>query len=229
MKHVLVVCDSHGSDYGAETYATRIKQSLQRTTCVDILSFGGKPISQIHEEVKAVIVQHYDFCILQVGNPDVHPRMPWRLLKGIRSVGIRFVRDSWFSVPPKWQYRSPVKFPLFILRLCLIRVVPSYYASISDIIHSHIKLYDMLSENCDLVLSFPLFEVNEFVYGSSHNQRARAVNCALSRHYGHKFVTLPILSPKVYKLHFNHDCFHFRDSYHRLLGQSISNEFFQNR
>jgi len=101
MKKVLIICDSHGTEWGAIGYAWQIKNTLNRDR-VGILEYGGVKLSKIYEEIQEnkTMLEDYDIIILGIGNPDIHPRMPKIIMNIFKKFGLKSVRDSYFSVPP---------------------------------------------------------------------------------------------------------------------------------
>lgn len=222
-KKVLLVTDSHGTNYGIDNSYTELLLN-DGEYCITQVSYGGVPLDFFINEVKG-INGNFDIAIVQVGNPDVHPRMPSKILKFIRNKGIELCRDSLFSVPPKLEFTYFIRFPLFLVRLIFTRFYKEYYNSISDIQHKFKIIVETLESKSQRVIIFPLFKVHPFVYGQTHNKNVEEINNFLNNNYNGEFLKDEIIEFSFYSKFYNFDWFHFNNIYHekiyKLLKDSI--------
>ena len=215
---VLLVTDSMGSDYGATGFARVAYETWDAS--VNWLVYAGLPIAQVAEDLAERVTERYDVAVVQLGVPDVHPRFPLPVMRALRRLGLRFVRENFFFTPPRFGLLWLVKSPLLLLRLVSTRLHRACYTSTDDLVEIHGQIVAELSEKASRVLTLPVFEVSP-IYGRDHTTRARAANERLAAAYGEDFVRCPALEPSVYGRFRNHDYFHFRDPYHRLLAAEL--------
>jgi len=220
---ILVVCDSIGSPWGAKGFAHTLRDLVGEDITVSVHVYAGVPIQSILKTSLSSPQAKYDCVIVHVGNPDVHPRMPRRPLKALRSKGLTFCRDGLFSLPPFFSIQWLLRFPFFLFRVILTRIYREHYASVDEIVQNHIRLTDHLAKTCSRIIVIPLYEVPSIVYGAAHNIRTRAVNASLQHHYETLLFDRPSTSRAVYRRFYNWDAFHLRQPYHELLARDLLN------
>jgi hypothetical protein len=217
-RRVLIVTDSMGSDFGARGYAAVAK--AQWDAAVDVVTYAGLPIFMVAADLHSMALADYDVAIVQLGVPDVTSRFPLRIMQGLRKIGLKFVRESFFFVPPRFGMQWIAKLPLFVVRLVITRVYRASYTPNDDLVEIHRGIVERLRQSAARVLVLPVFEVSR-VYGRDQGRRARDINQKLAASYGPDFVRCPALEPGVYGRFRNHDFFHFRDAYHQLLAGEL--------
>ncbi|MCG6184563.1 hypothetical protein H1215_18960 [Anoxybacillus sp. LAT_38] len=218
---ILFISDSHGTDYGVKSYVSLICENLVDKE-VKKICYGGKPIDYFIEKVLSLNRdEKFDFAIIQIGNPDVHPRMPHKILKYFRSKGLTFCRDSLFSIPPSFNLSYILRFPFFLLRLILIRFYREYYNSNKEIQDKLTFLVKNLEEIADKIIILPLLKVNHHLYGEYHNNNVDIINDFLRKSYPDYIFTSKNLGYSVYKKEYNLDGFHFRDNFHIKLSEEL--------
>ncbi|WP_243388194.1 hypothetical protein [Bacillus kexueae] len=217
---ILFISDSHGTDYGVKSYVSLISE--KHTKKVKKICYGGMPIDYFIEKVSLLDKsEKVDLTIIQIGNPDVHPRMPHKVLKHLRSKGLKFCRDSLFSIPPTLNLSYLLRFPFFLFRLLLIRFYQEYYNSINEIQSKLAIIIRDLERISKKIIIVPLFKINSFVYGDYHNKNVDMVNSFLSNNYPDYFLTSANLNYEIYKKQFNLDGFHFNDRFHYKLSEEL--------
>lgn len=221
MKRVLIIADSHGADYGVCGYASRMKKKMRQTLDIDILKFGGVPIKKIRSQLCRTTYPQYDIVIFQIGNPDVHPRLPQGLLRVMRKIGGAVFRDSLFSVPPVLRWDYPLRLPLFLLRLVVIRFYREYYATDDEILSEFAKIIKKFRDNGAEFFIIPLFQVCPITYGKYHNDRVLRINSLLYSRWGRKVLHCTCLQEAHYRKCYNLDRFHFNDQYHEVLTEQL--------
>lgn len=220
MKRVLIVCDSVGADwprYRIYGYANLLAKELEGSASVEVRTYGGIPITGIIDDLKILRDQRFDVALLHVGNPDIHPRLPHRPLKALRSLGLRFCRERIFAIPPRLGIEWLLRAPLFLTRLAIIRVRRDFYSTVDETVKNHIALTEMLRSVASRVVVIPLFEVSSRVYGPAHNHRANEINARLATEYRDDFLIAAVVTSEVYSRFYEADAFHFKRPYHKLL------------
>lgn len=221
---LLIICDSHGAGYGTTGFAELITQYLGNDWEVDARMFGGIPVTDILEILKVSPLSYYDAAIVQTGNPDVHPRMPIRPLRWLRSKGFPFMRDSLFSVPPVFSGRYCMRFPFFLLRLIVMRFHQEFIIDIDTLIARTDDIVNLTKRASQTTIIVPIFEVKASVYTGSHNSRAVTVNKHLLDKFPELIVGDRMCSPEQYQDYYNRDGFHFKREYHDLLAAYLAKE-----
>jgi hypothetical protein len=219
MKNILIICDSHGTRWGAIGYAWQIKNKL-RNINIEILEYGGVGLNKIYEDIKKDIfkLEFYDMIIIGIGNPDIHPRMPKKIINLLKRFGLTFIRDSYFSVPPIINLSYLIRFPFFLLRLILIRFINETYLSNVMVVEYIDKIVNQLQYKTKKIIILPLFEVNELVYTNTHNQNAIEINTILKKKYVNDLFQSKLLDNNEYKKYYNYDGFHFKTIFHEKLS-----------
>lgn len=215
VKKVLIICDSHGASYGCKSYSELLKDSEHYN--VDIQTFAGLSTDKVIKEMK--LDNDHDYVIIQVGNPDVHPRMPRKLINKIKKVCPYIARDSLFSVPPQISLMYILRYPFFCIRRLVIKRMKKkeYMLSVDEVKNNLKTILERCSKNCKNIILFPLFEVDEKVYGKEHNTNAKIINDWLKENYEENFIDNKILNSTYYKKFYNKDHFHFTNEYHEEL------------
>jgi hypothetical protein len=222
MKKILIVCDSHGMNWGAIGYAWQIQKKLIEHQ-VDIVECPGLSIKKCARHFMDNLKERYDYDIVVfgLGNPDVHPRMPLVIMKFLKKITFNFVRDSYFSIPPKLVPSYFLRIPFFVLRLIIIRFVYESYTKPEKFIEHFDLIYQNLFSNNSENIILPVFMVNSILYTKKHNENAVLINEKLLRKYPKKFLSDDILKPTYYNKFYNVDLFHFKNEYHELLSDLI--------
>ncbi|MBF7081593.1 SGNH/GDSL hydrolase family protein [Desulfallas sp. Bu1-1] len=179
------------------------------------------PIKKINQALKNLTLNYYDLCIIQIGNPDIHPRMPINILKYFRKKGLAMFRDSLFSVPPIFGIKYLLRFPFFVIRLIFIRLHQEFYATNNEIIYEFQELIRIIKRSSSELIIMPLFEVNSIIYGKIHNIRAMEINKKILDLYKNIVLNSPLLESKTYRNYYNWDWFHFRQQYHNMLSELL--------
>ena len=217
-RRVLMVTDSMGTDYGAVGYAHVAKDSYPAT--VDVLHYAGLPAFMVAAILDELTLADYDVALVQLGVPDITSRFPLLIMKGLRKVGFKFIRERFFFTPPRFGWRWVAHLPLLVIRLVVTRVYRASFTSADDLVELIDHIVVRLRKHARRVVVLPVFEVSR-LYGRDHTRRAVDVNERLARLFGPDFVRVPALDPAVYGRFRNHDFFHLRDEYHRLLAQEL--------
>ena len=216
---VLIVTDSMGSDFGAVGYARVAKERFDAE--VEIRTYAGVPIRYVaHDIVEQQTFGDYDVAVLQLGVPDVTSRFPILVMRGLRKMGLRFIRESFFFTPPTFGVGWVLKAPLLLTRLIVTRIYRRSFTSADELVAMHGAIVAKLREHAPRVLVLPIFEVSR-IYGRDHARRARAANERLAGAYGDDFLRCPALDPTVYGRMRSHDFFHLRSEYHELLAGEL--------
>lgn len=216
---VLVLSDSHGTDYAGRSYVDFLSELLAaqpRPVAVVRHSFSGIPLAQWVGRLPDLLRGPYQAVIVQYGNADVHPRIPQRLRSGVRRTTGIGMRDTWFQVPPRLGVKYLVKLPFLVMKRVLIGVLGTEsYTSAQDLEAFFLTIRNLLPDGTPLIV-LPLVEVKPILYGKSHNRAAAAVNERLESHLGGSVLRLP--GPPRYVA----DGFHWREAYHRLLAEALA-------
>ncbi|OBY92285.1 hypothetical protein A6723_028625 [Pseudomonas sp. AU11447] len=207
-KKLLITCDSHGTNWGCIGYAELIRKSLEdKNWEVTTLAFPGLSLRKAAPSIIASLETKYDAVIIGLGNPDIHPRIPKKIIASLKKIGIRNIRDSYFSVPPFLSLSYFARLPLFILRLILIRFYKETYLSQNEIKRVLSKIIDVSLKKSKKTIIIPTFKINEKVYGTDHNTRSTDINNYLINNY-----TEHIVNPQK-KANYNIDFFHFKQNF----------------
>jgi len=167
-------------------------------------------------ELPAILGAGYDVVIVQYGNADVHPRLPWRVQEAIRKVTGVKLRDTWFQVPPRFGPKFLMKFPLQMLKRVLVWVLGSEsFTSTGRMLEFFQDVRARLPEGTRLII-VPLFGVRRWLYGTSHNEAVAALNARLRECFGDAVLTVPA-SPEYVT-----DGFHWTETFHRRLADALS-------
>lgn len=218
---MLVICDSHGTKWGALGYAWQLKKKLG-TNDVDIIEYGGISIQKIPFLLKESIQNsHYTHIIIGLGNVDVHPRMPLNVMKFCRKIKLFFIREGLFSVPPTLNLYYIIRLPFFILKLIIIRFFKQTYLSNDEIRTAIENIYIDLKDKGEYITILPLFEVNEIIYTNYHNIQSKNINSWLMKNYKNIFFDDQIVEKHFYKNYYNYDFFHFKTEYHNMLSDLL--------
>jgi hypothetical protein len=218
---ILFISDSHGTDYGVKSFVSIICENLVDKK-IKKICYGGKPLDYFIEKILSLNRdEKFDFVILQIGNPDVHPRMPHKILKYFRNKGLKFCRDSLFSIPPSFNLSYILRLPFFFFRLILIRFYREYYNSINEIQDKLTFLVEQLEKIADRIIIMPLFKVNHHLYGEYHNKNVEIINDFLRKSYPDYIFLSKNLDYSVYKKYYNLDGFHFRKNFHIKLSEEL--------
>jgi len=213
-----MITDSMGTDFGATGYAHVAKDTYPAT--VDVLHYAGLPAFMVAADLDERALEDYDVALVQLGVPDITSRFPLLVMKGLRKVGFTFIRESFFFTPPRFGWRWVVRLPLLMIRLVATRVYRASYTTADDLVELIDHIVVRLRKQAPRVVVLPVFQVSP-LYGRDHTRRALDVNDKLARLFGPDFVRLPALDPAVYGRFRNHDFFHLRDEYHRLLAREL--------
>lgn len=222
---ILILCDSHGANYGCKSYSMFLKEYYMGKSEVEIITYAGISLLKIVESLE--VFGDYDKIIIQIGNPDISPRMPYKFLQRMKKITNNFIRDSLFSIPPKLGFMYFCRLPLFILRLIVIRMMAkkNYYSTDEEFKKRYKKIYNILREHSNEVFIIQLFQCNEKIYGNFHNKRALKLNEWLKNEFGLKtFIDLEDYEVS-YKNYFNYDYFHLKTNYHEYLSKIIIDHF----
>ena len=211
---VTIVCDSHGAGYGTTGFAELFAKELSPDWRVVSHAFGGLSVRAIYEKLLEEEMPDSEVAVIQVGNPDVHPRMPIRPLRVLRSLGMSFCRDSLFSIPPKPSLRYCLRFPFFLVRLFVMRFHQEFLVSNKELREDFDRLIDYVRRHAKRVIVMPVFAVHPRVYTDTHQMRATSINAYLAEKYPDMFVEPRVLRPSTYMKYYNKDGFHFIRRYH---------------
>ncbi len=222
-KKLLIICDSHGTDWGCMGYAIRLKTLLSENWDTTVLAYPGKDLKKIHTSLLDENIQYYDAIVLGVGNPDVHPRMPRKIISLFKAMGISSARDSYFSVPPKINLSYLLRLPFFIFRILVIRLRTETYTSIQDLKKLTTQIIDYLSTKTTRLYILPIFKVCETIYGKSHNINADEINEYLFDTHQSSLINEETISESIYRHYRNFDFFHFNDDFQEKLTKTIAN------
>ena len=222
MKNFLIICDSHGTKWGAIGYAWQIKKTLNKDR-VDILEYGGVSLSKIYKEIQSdkSMLKNYDVIIIGIGNPDIHPRMPKFFIEFLKKIGLSFVRDSYFSIPPVMIFSYFIRMPFFLFRLLMIRFIDERYLSNQEVLENIQNIVEHLKYKTKKVILLPLWNVNQTVYTRRHNENAKEINSSLKRKFPKEFFESEIFKSDEYKKYYNYDGFHFKNFFHEKLSKEL--------
>lgn len=223
-RKLLIVCDSHGAGYGTTGFVKRMAEKLDQRWEIDRREYGGITVDRIIEKLQDDGLGNYDLGIIQVGNPDVHPRMPIKPLRFLRSLGMSFMRDSLFSVPPNFSLRYFLRWPLFLIRMVVLRFHQEFIFSEKELTEAMRKLIALVDKKCDRMAVLPIFEVSARLYTDSHRRRARRVNEIIRSEFDQAFYQSAILEPEYMRQYYNHDGFHYVAEYHQILCDDLIKE-----
>jgi len=220
-KKLLIICDSHGTKWGATGYAWQLKEKMGSKN-VDIIEFGGISIQKIPTLLKERIdTTHYTYILIGLGNVDVHPRMPLYVMKFCRKIKFSFIREGLFNVPPTINLSYIVRLPFFLLKLIIIRFIKQTYSSNKKIKIAFTIIYNFLNKKSKHIILLPLFEVNEKIYTQHQNIKVIGINNWLKSEYTSAFLEDEILKKSFYKNYYNYDFFHFKTIYHSMLADLL--------
>src|SRR5438067_6845430 len=132
MTRILLVTDSMGTDYGARGYARVVKETYPAT--VDVLQYAGLPTFMVAHDLDHRELERCDAALVQLGVPDVTSRFPHFVMRGLRKVGFRFIRESFFFTPPNFGWRWVVRFPLLLIRLVVTRIYQASYTEADELV-----------------------------------------------------------------------------------------------
>ncbi|HEV3351783.1 MAG TPA: hypothetical protein VG076_02605 [Acidimicrobiales bacterium] len=215
---VLMITDSMGTDFGAIGYAHVAKDTYPAT--VDVLHYAGLPAFMVAADLDDRELGSYDVALVQLGVPDITARFPHFIMRGLRKVGLKFIRESFFFTPPNFGWRWILRLPLLLVRLVITRIYRASYTTPEELVALIEHIVTRLRKQAPRVVVLPVFEVSR-LYGRDHGRRAREANEKLAATFGADFVRCPALDPSVYGRFRNHDFFHLRDEYHRQLAQEL--------
>lgn len=188
----IVICDSHGSGYGGQAFFDSSEDCY-------IFKYGGFSIVKIYEDLK----NHKLSCeklIIQIGNPDVHPRLPIKLISLFGKLHPSLGKQHLYSLTPKLSYKSFINIPLFLLRRLITIFWVESYSTPQEIILNISRIAELI-EHKDLFV-FQIFQVNRLVYGRYHNTLADETNQLLNSLFR-------IVDLKGINFKFSLDYFHF--------------------
>jgi len=224
MKKMLIICDSHGTKWGAVGYAWQLKNNFKDFD-IDILEFGGISIKKIIEDESLIlkIKQNYDIVLVGLGNADVHPRMPKTVIDFLKKIGLSFIRDAYFTIPPVINLSYILRLPFFILRIFLLRYFYESYLNEKEFFNYFNKLITMIETKNNNIVILPLFKVNSNIYTDSHNIATDNINSKLEIFYNNYFFNSLKLEHKDYKKYYNFDGFHFRGKFHQNISTILMN------
>lgn len=217
MKKILFISDSHGANYGASSYSSFLSNKYK----IEKMIFAGKHSDYIKENI--TIDKKYDYIFIQVGNPDVHPRMPHLLLKSTRKL-LPFVRDSLFTVPPKFSIMYFIRLPFFFIRIFVTKFIYREFYLKNDVVVNNIKkIYDLCTGKSNKIIILPLFKVSPIFYSKYHNINVEICNEKMRDLFSNIVLENNILNYEYYKKYYNRDLFHFKEKYHIQLSELIIN------
>lgn len=223
-KKVLLICDSHGTDWGAKGYANQLKSILSKGIQLDILTFAGVSLKKIEKEIFVFLKDEdfYNHIFIGLGNVDVHPRMPITLMRKCRDIGLKVCREGLFTLPPKLSFSYLLRFPFFLHKRLLLFFFKESYATDIEIKKSIKNIITKMNmENTSNIHMLPLLEVKRVFYGNWHNLRVREINRWLKSDFGNILIKNNIFSIDNYKQQFNDDGFHFKDIFHEQIAKCI--------
>jgi hypothetical protein len=209
-KKILILGDSHSENYGSQCYV----EGLGKLYEVKRITSPGEPIQKMITKLEGVNIECYDCCIIQLGNPDVHPRILVKHKEYIRRVfGFR-IRENLFALPPRFGMKYLFKvIPAFLKRLYGI-LFEDCYNSPDEILEAIQTIIDTV--DCRMVIVMPIFPVRSSIYGSLHNQLAREFNS--NRHK----IACVYPDIKIYSEDYQADGFHFNNEIHNRIANELS-------
>lgn len=220
-KKLLIICDSHGTNWGCNGYADQLKNRLATQWDITTLAYPGISINKIYDFLRAENVDNFDAIVLGVGNPDVHPRIPRTIIIKLKSIGISSARDSYFSVPPQINASYIARLPLFLFRLIAIRFKTETYTSTPELTLAISSTLKLLAPRTKKVYILPIFKVNSRIYGHTHNTNADIINNYIKTKHATHLIEDPDISENVYKKFRNYDFFHFKDEFQAKICAAI--------
>lgn len=221
-KKLLIICDSHGTNWGCKGYANLIEESLSSNWEATTIELPGLSIKKAIPAVTG-LQDRYDSILIGLGNPDIHPRVPRKIISTLRALGIKKARDSYFSIPPIFCTSYILRLPLFLLRLIFIRIKPDFYSTQSELKSSFTKIINDLSIRSNKIFIIPTFKADHRLYGRSHNLRAIEFNSFLYKNFPASTINLEDITRTRYEDHYNKDLFHFKQEYQDRLSAAITN------
>lgn len=220
-KKLLIICDSHGTDWGCTGYASRLKNILPPQWDVTILAYPGISLKKIHCYLLKEDIKQYDSIVLGIGNPDVHPRIPKSVISKLKNLGVKSARDSYFSVPPVINLSYLIRLPFFIFRLFAIRLKTETYASTDELKELTTQTIQLLINRTSNLYILPLFKVSSLVYGKTHNTNADEINEYIRISHPSYLIEDPCITENSYQKYRNLDFFHFKNEYQIKLSRII--------
>lgn len=220
-KTLLIICDSHGTNWGCTGYAHRLNGRLSDSWNVTTLAYPGISLKKIYALLCSNDISNYDAIVLGVGNPDVHPRMPRKIINTLKQIGISSARDSYFSVPPIINLSYIARSPLFLIRLLITRFHLETYTTTPELKSLITKTLELLATKTSSIHILPIFKVSERVYGKSHNLNANEINNYLNTTYTPLLINDLSISENVYQHCRNLDFFHFNDEFQDKICSAI--------
>lgn len=210
-KKILILGDSHSTNYGTRSYIEELNDQYE----IIVLTAAGLPIqSMFYKLEQESITACFDFCIVQLGNPDVHPRF---LLKHKRTFKRFFginIRESFFSLPPRFGVKYIFKIIPAIIKKIYISLYSESYNSPDEIIKIIADIVSMI--NYKKLIVMPVFPVQPFIYGSLHNILAEEFN--VKRHS----LNGVCVNFQTEDLDYQADGFHFTYKMHRRIANELS-------
>tara|TARA_B100000678_G_C18225236_1_gene508580 strand:+ start:2302 stop:2997 length:696 start_codon:yes stop_codon:yes gene_type:complete len=225
-RKILVICDSHGTKWGANGYGELLNENFDECE-VTLLRFGGISLEKIYKSLVDKKFESYDFVILGVGNPDVHPRFPIRFKKAALKLGV-LVKESYFCIPPFFCFTYFARIPTFILKLVLIRFWKESYLEKEEVVFYFSKIHELFRNKCTKVIILPLFYVSN-IYGGYHNDNVFYVNRVLKKNFRDDFLEGKVFEGSYYRRFYNKDFFHFTQSYQYDIYESIKERMLQHK
>lgn len=223
-KRLLIICDSHGTNWGCIGYASKLNKRLEAQWDVTVLAYPGMSLKKIYRSLLEEQLGEYEAIVLGVGNPDVHPRIPRAITQTLKKIGIRSVRDSYFSVPPRINLSYIARLPFFIFRLIAIRLKTETYTSSIELKSLASETLKFLSNRTENLYILPLFKVNPYIYGKHHNINTDIINNHLRSKHKKNLIEDPRISENVYSSFRNYDFFHFRDGFQIKICEAIESK-----
>ena len=220
-KTLLIICDSHGTDWGCVGYANRLKSLLNDEWDTVTLAYPGISLKKIYSSLCDNELKQFDAILLGIGNPDVHPRMPRAVIGLLKRLGFSSARDSYFSVPPNINLSYLLRLPLFLVRILTVRLRIETYTSAPELEQLISKTIELLSTKTKQLHILPIFKVSEHIYGKTHNLNASNLNRYLYNSHHTNLIKDDAISEKHYKNNRNFDFFHFNNSFQEKLAKTI--------
>ena len=220
-KKLLIICDSHGTDWGCTGYASRLKDILPPQWDVTILAYPGISLKKIHYYLLKEELEQFDSIVLGVGNPDVHPRIPKAVISKLKKLGVKSARDSYFSVPPIINPSYLARLPFFIFRMFAIRFKTETYASTDELKELTSQTIQLLINRTSNLYILPLFKVNSLAYGKTHSANADEINEYIRITHPSYLIEDPYITENTYRKFRNFDFFHFKNEYQIILSRII--------
>lgn len=214
---ILIISDSFGTDYGCKSYTSYLREAGHD---IYLIPFPGNSINKIYKYLATYrSTVKFDQIIIQVGAPDFFPRMPKKLLDG-KARRIK-LRDSMFVLPPEYSIKFLFKFPLFLLRIFLIRIFPEKFTEIGVFLKEFNRIYILLKDMGVPIKVIPVFSGNRYIYMKNYFRTIQLVNLKLKQRYTCSYLDNEVLSYNFYSQYFLPDFFHLNCNYHKILSQII--------